>query len=131
MATKAKKKTDETSPEKLSEQAAASLRSLNSTLHISRELKMGKNVVLSGETDESLAIHVFQTDVALVRVSQGMTLKMAKFQFARVDVDVTMPCYAEEVPDVYTLVEKFVGERILDEVEAAKRYFDKLDNGDD
>jgi len=138
MAGKATKKTtkkNEKVEEKPKEEAftadPAHIRKLNSTVWLTRELKVGKEVVLSEESEEAIAAHVFVTEPAKVRISKGMTIKMAKFQFARFDCEVNLPCYAEEVPEVYGMVDKFVEEKLMVEVEAAKKYFDKLDSKDE
>ncbi len=115
-----KKKTDEN---------PADIQKLNSTVWLTKQLKVGKKVEVSDESEDALAAHVFVTEPAHVRLSKGMTINMGKFQSARFDCAVSYPCYAEQVPEVYAMVEKFIEDKLLEEVEAAKRYFDKLGEG--
>lgn len=48
-----------------------------------------------------LDVHQFQTEPAFVRISHGATRKLEQdFEFLRVDVAITVPCYKEEVNEV-------------------------------
>jgi hypothetical protein len=45
----------------------------------------------------------------------GLTRDQGGFESARVDVSLSLPCYAEEIPDASQLVEKFVSVKLLNE----------------
>lgn len=48
----------------------------------------------------NLEVRKFEVEPAYVRVSAGMTRNMGNYESLRVDVSVSMPCYAEEVEAV-------------------------------
>ena len=99
-------------------------------IFVARTLKMGRQVVLEDENEEAVAVHLFQTEPAGIRIGKDMTINMGKFQSCRLDVAVTMPCYAEQVPEMYDLVDRMVEDRMMEEAKDAKRYFDGLDAKD-
>ncbi len=68
------------------------------------------------ENEETrVKIRPFITDTARVSVKYGLTISTAQFEFARVDILVEVPCYVEEISDVYEKVAKIVEARILKE----------------
>lgn len=69
------------------------------------------------EREEVIEVHQFVTTPAQVKVSAGMTLSIAKFEFLRVDVAVTMPCYKEEVEQAIPLVADIVAAHLTTEIE--------------
>lgn len=115
----AKGKTEEKTEEKIENRREA-------RIYVSRLLKVGREVKVEEESDDTIAVHIFQTEPASVRIAKGMTINMGKFQSARFDCAVSYPCYAEQVPDVYDMVDRFVEDRLTEEAEGAKRYFDGL-----
>lgn len=61
-----------------------------------------------------LQVHRFETDPAFVRISAGVTKSTGPYESLRVDASITLPCYAEEVNEVYKRVAEQVAV-ILDE----------------
>jgi len=61
-------------------------------------------------------VHQFETTPARVRVGLGLTINRGNFESARIDVSVELPCYKEEVEEVYRVAQQFVEERIQKEV---------------
>jgi hypothetical protein len=96
------------------------------TVLVTRELKVGKykkEVVDKRQELEQLAVHQFVTEPAVVKLSKGLTMGFGNFQFGRFDVGVTLPCYAEEVPDAIAMVDQFVEERLGQEAQNIQQYF--------
>lgn len=57
-----------------------------------------------------ISVRKFVTDPAFVRVSAGVTKTTAPFEYLRIDVAVTVPCYVEEVDKVFARTEEKVAE---------------------
>lgn len=53
---------------------------------------------------ETLEIKKFVTDPAYIRVNAGMTKNMGNYESLRLDVALTVPCYLEEIDDVFDQV---------------------------
>ena len=47
-----------------------------------------------------IAVKTFAVEPAHVRVNKGFTANMGDYESLRVDVSVTIPCYAEEIEEV-------------------------------
>lgn len=62
-------------------------------------------------------IHVFETEPAYVRVSAGQTINMGDFESLRIDVAITMPCYAEMVTETQEQCADWVADKLEEEVE--------------
>lgn len=57
---------------------------------------------------KTVEVTKFEVEPAYVRVSAGMTKNMGNYESLRLDVSVTMPCYAEEVDAVVPVVADMV-----------------------
>lgn len=68
------------------------------------------------ETREVMSVRKFSTEPAYVRVTAGVTKKTAPYEGLRIDVSISVPCYVEEIPDVYGQVSDMVAERLDFEV---------------
>ena len=66
------------------------------------------------ETQEVIAVRPFVTHPARVRISRGRTINLGNYESARVDATVEIPCYREEVVQVYRQLSPMV-EGLLDE----------------
>lgn len=80
---------------------------------------MGKNAVET-ETQETIDIHVFQTNPATVSIKGGATVNLGNYESARVDVMLTMPCYREEIDATFEVVKNWVDERVANEYREIK-----------
>lgn len=81
------------------------------------------NRTLFGVTEtetEQLAVQKFVTNPAYVKVALGMTVNLGDFESARMDVSLSVPCYQEEVTQVYPKVQKWVEDRVSAEVDAIR-----------
>lgn len=70
------------------------------------------------QTDEKIGFHVFKTQPAIVSVRLGTTLNLGNYRSARVEVGISMPCYAEQVGEAYSDALDFVQTRLTQEAEA-------------
>ena len=63
-----------------------------------------------------IAVRPFVTDVAMVSVKYGATIPTGDYQSARVDIMISVPCYVEEIVDVYkdtrSLVDKIIDKEV-------------------
>lgn len=67
------------------------------------------------ETKEVIHVRKFVTEPAYVRVNAGVTINLGDYQSMRIDVSVSVPCYAEEIAQVEREVADFVAVRLADE----------------
>lgn len=65
---------------------------------------------------KKLRVRKFLVEPAYVRVNAGMTKNMGNFESLRLDVSLTVPCYAEEVDDVFPDVADRVSEFLEEEL---------------
>ncbi len=57
---------------------------------------------IAGEESEErqvIEVHRFATEPAYARVAKGITANMGNYESLRIDVGVTLPCYAEEIEE--------------------------------
>jgi len=66
-------------------------------------------------SEERIKIRPFVTDTARVTVKGGATVNMGNYESARVDISLSLPCYVEEVEEVYAFCLKFVDDRVKEE----------------
>lgn len=52
-------------------------------------------------TEKTLDIRPFVTDVAHARIKVGRTVNIGDCNFVRLDVDVSIPCYKEEMTEAF------------------------------
>jgi len=65
---------------------------------------------------EKIKVKVFATETARVAVMKGRTVNMGNWESVKVGVTISVPCYVEEIVDVYRdttdLVEVMLGEEV-------------------
>lgn len=77
------------------------------------------NTAIGKEETRKINIRPFVTDPAHVSVKYGATVKMGavdEYEFARVDVMLTVPCYVEEIGEVYKRTRLLVGKIVAKEL---------------
>ena len=72
------------------------------------------------EEREQIEVSRFVTDPAYVTFACGATLNMGNYQSLRIDVRVSLPCYIEEIDDMYITAKKWVDERLNKELKELK-----------
>ena len=79
--------------------------------------------VLGNEETESgtMEIRPFETHPATVSVKGGATVNLGNYESARVDVLLTVPCYLEEVDDIYPKVKEWVDQKLATEYQELKQ----------
>jgi len=94
------------------------INSKEATLEVTRTKKLSETS--SDETTvEKIKIRPFQTDTATVSVNRGATVKVGDYEFVRLDVNISIPCYREEIVDVFEDAKKFTEDKLnllIDEV---------------
>ena len=73
--------------------------------------------------EEVIMVRKFETEPALVTVAVGVTKNQGNYEFLRLDVGVTIPCYTEEISAVEIEATNWVDERLsvkLDELAQAR-----------
>jgi hypothetical protein len=89
---------------------------------VSRQYKYGPEGMWTEpeNKEEEVSIHRYITQPATVGCELGATLAMGNFEFARVNVTVSVPCYREETGAAYAWAKDFVEERFKKEVAEAR-----------
>jgi len=82
------------------------------------------------EDSEVIEVHDFKTEVAKVERGFGLTLNLGKFESARVDVHVTVPCHVEDIDAADEFAKAWCSKRIKAEVASIRGGGDKKSNGD-
>lgn len=74
------------------------------------------------DTEEILHVHRYVTTPALAEFKLGGTVKMADFEYARVDVGITVPCYREELDAANDFASDYVSKRFVREIQEARSF---------
>ena len=69
-------------------------------------------VLSDSSEEETILVRKFDTEPAYVSVKLGVTKNMGNYEFLRIDVGVSMPCYSEEVTEVEGQVAEWVDSRL-------------------
>lgn len=72
-------------------------------------------------TEDTIAVQAFQTQPANVSVKAGCTVNMTNYESGRIDIMVSIPCYKEEIDDVFPRVKDWVDERMTKEYQELKK----------
>lgn len=67
-------------------------------------------------SDEKIQIRPFVTDTATVSIKFGATIPTEQYANIRVDVMVAVPCYVEEIGEVYEQTRTLVDNRMQEEL---------------
>jgi hypothetical protein len=79
-----------------------------------------KAVISESAVEENLGYEVFKTTPAVVSMKKGRTINMGDFESVRIDVGISLPCYAEHIDDAYALADSWINERLGKEVTAVE-----------
>lgn len=71
---------------------------------------------------EDLPVRIFEVEPASVRAGYGLTINLGNYESARVDVQVTLPCYAEEVQSAIDEAFEIAEQRVMEAAEEVKEY---------
>lgn len=66
---------------------------------------------------DTISVRKFATEPAYVRASAGVTKNMGNYESLRIDVAYTVPCYAEEMDSVFSVVAEKVAVLLGEEIE--------------
>jgi hypothetical protein len=67
--------------------------------------------------DETVAVHGFITEPAIVGCGLGRTINLGAYESARLDVSIKVPCYREEAEEAFEFARRFVEDRLDRECE--------------
>mgnify|MGYP000093891773 CR=1 FL=1 len=81
------------------------------------QVKVNREIEEDKLEQQVLEVHEFQTTPAMVEVKAGMTKAIGQFEFLRVDVGITRPCYTEEIEEVQGEVAIKVANALNDELD--------------
>ncbi len=70
------------------------------------------------DQENTLVVKTFVTNPATVTVSYGRTVNLGDFEFARIDMKLSLPCYVEEIPSTFSYADNMVKELLSQEVGA-------------
>lgn len=100
---------------KKQEEAQKNLEARNARLEVTR-------TILGKEESESevLAIRPFETNPANISVKAGATVNLGNYESARVDVMLSVPCYVEEIDEMFPKVKEWVDKKLADEYQELK-----------
>lgn len=81
------------------------------------KLKVAKHYP-GGEEDQerTLLVKTFVAPPAVVTVSYGRTINLGDFEYARIDMKLSLPCYVEEITPAFIHAENVVKELLAKEV---------------
>jgi hypothetical protein len=71
--------------------------------------------------EEKIEIRPFVTDTANITVSYGTTMNVGDHNFLRMEIRVSVPCYKEEIEDVYYQTREYVENLLSSEISKAKK----------
>ena len=69
------------------------------------------------EKRKKVAVHAFVTDPAYISKKNGMTIDMGNFEYARIDVFLSLPCYVEEIADAWKTCKEWVDTTMSEEMD--------------
>lgn len=96
-----------------------------SSVTVASEFKISGKVIWAKDVTEPVMVHQFVTPPAVIKVAKGVTISPAKFEFVRVDVALTMPCYGEHVDETFEQATAWVDARLGEEIDATKEALGK------
>ena len=76
-------------------------------------------------SEDIIAIHKFVTNPAMVSVGVALTMNLGNFEFAKIDIQMTLPCYKEEADDAFAFVQNWVEQKVQQERELINAHRDK------
>jgi hypothetical protein len=71
-------------------------------------------------TSDTISVRPFETNPASISVKAGATVNLGNYESARVDVMLSMPCYIEEIEEVYPKVKEWVDGKLAEEYQELK-----------
>lgn len=83
---------------------------------VNREIRKSGKVVDEKADEEEIEITAFEGEVARVGLDAAMTINLGNYQSAKVGVFLSVPCYPEEVAEVFDVVKATVEKRMAEEV---------------
>jgi hypothetical protein len=70
--------------------------------------------------ETELEVRAFVTEPALVRAKYGVTINLGNYESGRVDAEVTIPCYVEEIEPAFERAWEIVKKQVDDKLDKVK-----------
>ncbi len=95
-------------------------------VRVKRLLKVGgEKVLVDDESEEGIYVRKFVVPPAKVSLGKGVTVNIAKYESAKVDVHISVPCYVEEIEEVFAAVDRWVNEKVGAETLVLQKFRDE------
>lgn len=91
-----------------------------SYLYVSKQFTDNGKTVSEEDKEELLRVHRFVTEPAKVGVELGTTINMGNFEFVKISVSVTVPCYKEETEAAWEFARQAASDRMSEEVDKVR-----------
>jgi hypothetical protein len=98
------------------------------TLWVSRSIRQHGTEVASEGEEQLIEVQKFLVEPAYVKIEKGLTLNRGNYEFVRVDVGLTLPCYVEEVDGAMEQCNRVVEARLMREYEEVDQWRNKKIN---
>lgn len=93
----------------------------SSTVRVRRQYREEGDLVTDPEEEfEEIAVQDFVVEPARTGLRVGHTINMGQYWSLQVQVEVSVPCYREELPQAFDFAAKFAVERLQREIERGK-----------
>ena len=106
------------------------------TLMVQRSIRQHGQTVVEDAEENLIEVQKFLVEPAYVKIEKGTTMNKGNYEFVRIDVGLTLPCYVEEIPAAVEQVNRIVETRLSREIEEVdewrnKKFSDKEKKEDD
>lgn len=75
--------------------------------------------------EEQIAVHRFVTTPMTIKVGVGLSINLGNFEFAKLSVEMTIPCYKEEAEEAYAFAQSWVEQKVTTERDLIIAHRDK------
>ena len=72
------------------------------------------------ETTDVVEVRRFDTTPAVVRRGYGMTINLGNYESARITVEVSVPCYVQDLAEADEFASEFCEKRIKEEIKSIR-----------
>ena len=104
----------------------ASPKKLEGRINVTRGFKQGGILVNESDEQETFSVRKFDSEPAYVTVKAGLTKELGSYEFLRIDISASIPCYVEEMNDAFDFLGEKVAHRLDQEVSA---YLEGIEDG--
>lgn len=92
-------------------------KSQEAMLTVTRTTTKKKEIVSEGVETAVLNVRDFATETARVSARMGFVMGLPNYSSRRLEIEVCVPCYTEEIEEVTEAVTKLVKEKVSEEID--------------